>query len=349
MSTVSLVLDGVAYSVPEIPLCRTCDLFKSNVALMALPYTVRTSVPIPTFRAFLDAIEGERIAITQSNSSGLCDLCDEFGFSGLAARIARFRRSPADPAIPEAGPDCGARLAALEATVGAQQQAIQDLRDQLSAVQGELQRLTGSADRSTPPPTPPAVPEPACAPRAPPRIEFHSAVLDDFPEIFKPFQWKSIALLYRGGTDGFTARVFHERCNRRANTLTIIQATDGCVFGGFTPVPWEGPQTAKYKADDSGKSFLFTMKNPHEIPPSIFPLKRDHRKRAIECSENYGPTFGGGRDIRICSDCDTRAENICYFGFSYANSPEVTGDRYCFFTTTKNFFVKEIEVFQVTV
>jgi hypothetical protein len=46
----------------------------------------------------------------------------------------------------------------------------------------------------------------------------------------------------------------------------VILETEGNIFGDFTPVKWESPRNGKFKADDSLKSFLFTLKNPPNIP-----------------------------------------------------------------------------------
>jgi hypothetical protein len=78
----------------------------------------------------------------------------------------------------------------------------------------------------------------------------------------------------------------------------VILDTKGNIFGGFTPVAWESikwdgqsldnSNTRKsddtLKADDSAKSFLFTLKNPHNIPPKKFPLKPENKDEAIDCS-----------------------------------------------------------------
>jgi hypothetical protein len=63
--------------------------------------------------------------------------------------------------------------------------------------------------------------------------------VSDFLAIFREFEGKQFRLLWRGGRDGFGAREFHDRCNGRAKTLTVISDRNGNVFGGFTPVPWE--------------------------------------------------------------------------------------------------------------
>jgi hypothetical protein len=59
----------------------------------------------------------------------------------------------------------------------------------------------------------------------------------------------------------------------------------------------------------------------------------------------YGPVFGFGHDICVGNDSDANANNSTYLGFSYAND---TGcDRDKFFTGSRHFQVREIEVFQI--
>jgi hypothetical protein len=59
------------------------------------------------------------------------------------------------------------------------------------------------------------------------------------------------------------------------------------VFGGFTPVEWESREwkygTEEYclKADVSLKSFLFTLRNPHNFPTRRFTVKAKKKYEAI--------------------------------------------------------------------
>jgi hypothetical protein len=113
---------------------------------------------------------------------------------------------------------------------------------------------------------------PPPAPRLPP--PFDSLIVSSLPPLLAEFRGKRFALLWRGSRDGFHARDFHGRCGGRANTLTLILDTDGNVFGGFTPLEWDSESYLNYKCDDSLKSFLFTLKNPHNMPARKFALKR---------------------------------------------------------------------------
>ena len=49
-------------------------------------------------------------------------------------------------------------------------------------------------------------------------------------------------LLYRASSQGFTGRAFHSNCNNKGNTLVIIKATTGFIFGGYTNIKWANPE-----------------------------------------------------------------------------------------------------------
>jgi hypothetical protein len=126
----------------------------------------------------------------------------------------------------------------------------------------------------------------------------------------------------------------------------VILDTKGNIFGGFTPVKWESPERWNCKTDNSLKSFLFTLKNPHNIPARRFALKVNERGAAIYCDSECGPSFGGdGSDIRVSNDCNANTDSWAYF-YRYDNDTGL--DRYIVFTGSYHFQVKEIEVFEIT-
>jgi archaellum component FlaC len=179
-----------------------------------------------------------------------------------------------------------------------------------------------------------------------------SRIISSFPEIFGEFRGKRFEILWRGSRDGFRAAEFHRRCDRHANTLTVILDTNGNIFGGFTPVEWEsqvwngkdGDESNCRKADPTVKSFLFTLKNPHNFPAKRFPLKTAKKQRAIVCDSTWGPRFF---DIAISDNCNANTEsNACFFGFSYADDSGF--ERGTLLTGSASFRVKEIEVFEIT-
>jgi hypothetical protein len=192
-------------------------------------------------------------------------------------------------------------------------------------------------------PVPPVPKQAAAAP--PPASALGSKIISDFPEIFAEFRRKKFSLLWRGGRDGFRARDFHSRCDGHANTLTLIEDTNGNIFGGFTPLKWESPENNCWKADPSLKSFVFTLKNPHSVPARRFALKAEKKDKAIWCRSERGPHFW---DIGVDDDCNATdsSNNTPWFGFNYTDDPRLDGKT--FLTGSKTFQVKEIEVFEIT-
>jgi hypothetical protein len=122
----------------------------------------------------------------------------------------------------------------------------------------------------------------------------------------------------------------------------VILDTKGNIFGGFTPVEWESPPSNYYKADNSQKSFVFTLKNPRNIPARKFALKARWKDQAICCNSKCGPNFC---DISVSDHCNSNTKSFTAFGESYTN--DIAQDKHKFFTGSKTFQVIEIEVFEV--
>jgi hypothetical protein len=178
-----------------------------------------------------------------------------------------------------------------------------------------------------------------------------SRIISGFPEIFAEFEKKRFSLLWRGSCDGFKAQEFHGRCDGHANTLTVIVDTKGNILGGFTLVEWGswewnrqyGDKNNCLKADNSQKSFVFTLKNPHNMPAMRFALNDEEKWRAIHCDSEWFPDFN---DIVIGDDCSANTSSFTLLGSAYTNETGLDG---CIvFTSSRNFQVKEIEVFEIT-
>jgi hypothetical protein len=124
----------------------------------------------------------------------------------------------------------------------------------------------------------------------------------------------------------------------------VILDTNGNIFGGFTPLEWESRRG--WKADDSRKSFLFTLKNPHNIPARRFALKVEEKDQAIYCDSEYGPGFGYPRDISVNNNCNANTSSWTCLRGSYTNDTGLAAG--IVFTGSENFQVTEIEVFEFT-
>ena len=140
----------------------------------------------------------------------------------------------------------------------------------------------------------------------------------------------------QGSRDGFAASDFHNKCDNKGATLTLIQSTGGYIFGGYTNQSWNSSGYVQ----DAG-AFIFTLKNPHNIPPTKYTTTQP--QNAIRCYTSYGPMFGSG-DIYVYTNSNQNTSSSTSFPQSYGDS---TGKGKLTFTNNNNFQTTEIEVFQI--
>jgi len=155
-------------------------------------------------------------------------------------------------------------------------------------------------------------------------------------------------LLYRASQDGFEASHFHSKCDGKANTLTLLRASEtSFIFGGFTTATWESFQPGQWKSDPN--AFLFSLKNKDEKPCK---MKIDASKHvnAIICNSKYGPIFGvgnGNSDFSVASKANTSNGSYSNLGYTYKHPKYSKGSNEArsFLAGSKQFQVEEIEVF----
>ena len=164
---------------------------------------------------------------------------------------------------------------------------------------------------------------------------------DDLIKLCK-LSGKQFKLLYRATRDGFGVSSFHAKCDQEANTLTIIKATSGYIFGGYTSVEWDSESFWKPDPD----SFIFSLVNFISAPQLMPVLVEDH---SILCDASYGPTFGSGHCIYICDKSNVFVKSMSYLDGSYEDSffENKTDQIDTFLAGSRLFKTREIEVFQL--
>ena len=75
----------------------------------------------------------------------------------------------------------------------------------------------------------------------------------DYIDKDKTFKFK---LLYKGTKDGDTYDIFHKKCDNQGPTISIIESTDGQVFGGYASKSWDINRKSDISDPDS---FLFNV------------------------------------------------------------------------------------------
>jgi hypothetical protein len=137
-------------------------------------------------------------------------------------------------------------------------------------------------------------------------------------------------LLFRGSRDGLTQNKFHQCCDNKSRTVTIIKVKDSNeILGGYNPVEWKYDGGYEITKD----SFIFSFNNNDSIENCILSRVMDE-SHAIFNSFYYGPSFGTS-DIIIWSKFS--GKSICRKS-SYEKSIRKTDDM---------FIVEECEIFQI--
>ena len=86
------------------------------------------------------------------------------------------------------------------------------------------------------------------------------------------------------------------------------------------------------------------MVNPHNIPPTKYPVSKIEKGNALLHNASHGPTFGGGHDLHIADNCNIGARSYGYLGIGYTDTTGM--GRSTFTGSKKTFVVHDIEVLQ---
>jgi hypothetical protein len=151
-------------------------------------------------------------------------------------------------------------------------------------------------------------------------------------------------LLYRASRDGFTAKAFHDRCDNLPNSVTIIRNSLNFIFGGFTSARWSS--AGVYMTDPS--AFIFSLRRSGTSNNYKLMINSTTGTNALFGSSSYGPTFGGGNDIRIVDKSNTSTGSYSRLR-DYTAPTYPSGSTYTTFLTGgyQNWRTTEIEVYQI--
>ena len=150
----------------------------------------------------------------------------------------------------------------------------------------------------------------------------------DYIDKNKDFKFE---LLYKGTLDGDTCNIFHKKCDNQGPTISIIESTDGQIFGGYASKSWDINSKSDIPDPDS---FLFNINIKKKYCVS--------NNKGLFKSIGYICDFGGANFHELCLNnnyfsqyggCDNGN------GFNFKNY-ELSGGK-------NTFKVKECEVYKV--
>ncbi|KAF2068574.1 hypothetical protein CYY_010101 [Polysphondylium violaceum] len=137
-------------------------------------------------------------------------------------------------------------------------------------------------------------------------------------------------------TNKFSGSAFHSACDGKGPTITVIETTDGCIFGGYNSQSWN--DRGKYYGDN--KCFIFTLVNKHGIEPTKYFPETD--TYYVGSTPSQGPVFGfepdGNRDIKILE-----SDPFQSFPSSYNDT---TGVGKTTLNPSRYFTIKNLEIYR---
>ena len=161
-------------------------------------------------------------------------------------------------------------------------------------------------------------------------------------EISEWCECNQFELLFRGTRDGMTANAFHNKCDNQGPTIILIKNDKDHIFGGYAPISWTKDEGNK----NAQKSFLFTLTNIYNTKPTKFQSK--NKGNEVYHHKDCGPIFGkDGMDLCIYSNFSEKNGPNANFPTSFQDGLGKKGSIFTSDNNTKNFTVKEIEIFKL--
>ena len=140
---------------------------------------------------------------------------------------------------------------------------------------------------------------------------------------------KRFTLLYPVADHGCDPTVFHNNCDNKGPTVTVVCNINGNVYGGYARVSWmSGAGESVYDSD----VFLFLLTGQKPCKLTI-----QSSEYALTMDTNYGPVFGKRPDFltfknAVAKTTEAFPLNSVMFPGTYQISPEtvteITGGKF---------------------
>lgn len=141
-------------------------------------------------------------------------------------------------------------------------------------------------------------------------------------------------LLYKGTLDGDTREIFHKKCDNQGPNISIIQSTDGQIFGGYTSKSWI-INNNNFTPDP--ESFLFNINNKRKYCVSN---NRGLFKDLLYICDFGGDSSDNFHELWIENNYFSKGGHVDNGkGYNFTNY-ELSGGK-------NNFKIKELEVYKV--
>ena len=122
-----------------------------------------------------------------------------------------------------------------------------------------------------------------------------------------------LSLGYRLSEHGSSIQEFNDKVKEGGDrgSLVVVRSEMGEVFGGYTKVKWQLPDTDDFgQVDEQAFLFQLTKKTKHSLYQNELSAVRHWKSQ-------YLFFFGGGSDLAISEHCDQKQDSWSNLGFTY--------------------------------
>ena len=125
-------------------------------------------------------------------------------------------------------------------------------------------------------------------------------------EIYKDIKCIDVHLLFRANEHQFKAQKFHEHCDEKGPTLTIVHNENNHVYGGYCTESWVN---GRYIEITDPTAFIYLIRPSTKV----YKLREDRKegKCAMLSDGDWGPEYGSGEDIWISDGCNVYDDSGC--------------------------------------
>ena len=155
-------------------------------------------------------------------------------------------------------------------------------------------------------------------------------------------KFKKLELIYRGTRDGMNSYSFHNKCDNKGPTICLYKNESNHIFGAYASISW----TKEGDWKTATESFLFTLTNVYNIEPNKFAHSEKDKVYSVYHNNEFGPSFGAGRDISIANDF-TKGDSYANFPSTYIDNIGKGNSIFSSNLKWNKFKLKEIEVFKI--
>ncbi len=118
---------------------------------------------------------------------------------------------------------------------------------------------------------------------------------------------------------------FHDACNGKGATFSVIELMDGTIVGGYNPQSWNSSDSYNMTPDDADRTaFLFDLTDAHYFAQRLSSESMGQGEYQTYNYSGVGPSFGSGSDLYVdynLNNCAVKVENWIGDGggYSYAS------------------------------